>query len=330
MRYLLLHIIILFGTSIFSQENKLEEKVNWNGYTQLRASSNLHDNTGFSLRRMKLWMKSTSEFSEHWSYKVQTTISSYAQEKFLLQDIKIAYQRGLFSFDFGQFVPQYSLQRFQADYQLSVIERAKAINTLIPNGTLGVRDIGLQTNFISRNKHFESHIGVFNGNGIKEYRFNNQGYMLTNKTVLTIPFHQTKYKIGYSIQYRKAKSLAIPKILPDTILYTGNDFRYNFFMQFQSKIVEIQAEYLSAELNELRTDGYYLLSTINLKKNQIVLGLEKYNSTLISKPKSYYRLAYNYLIKNDKLKLLVDNYFQINDGKISNYMLSIQLQMFFK
>ena len=44
----------------------------------------------------------------------------------------------------------------------------------------------------------------------------------------------------------------------------------------------------------------------------------------------YYRIAYNYLINKNKLKLFFDNYFRIADGGIENYYASVELQMFFK
>jgi len=329
MKKLSVLLFLLFTISAFSQENLA--KLEWNGYTQLRASSNFIDNNSFSLRRLKLWMKSSPEFSEHWSYKVQATISSIAQEKFFLQDVKIAYTLGLFSVDFGQFVPEYSLQRFQSDYSLSTIERAKAIDALIPSGMLGVRDIGIQANLHSKNKRIQTHFGIFNGYGIKEYRFQNQGYMLSHKTTLDIPLNQNKFQIGYSLQYRYAQNLEIPKVLPDSFLYTGNDFRSNIFVHFQARFFELQAEYLNANFEGEKAEGFYFLSTLNVNKNQFVFSYEKY-ADLIEETtdKPYYRLAYNYLINKNKIKLHFDNFFQINEGEIENYIASIQMQVFFK
>lgn len=327
---LLFLLILSIISNGFSFDNKDLNNIDFNGYIQIRGTSNFDDNAGFALRRLKLWIKSRSCFSQHWSYKVQVTFSSFLQEKFFLQDVKLGYKTGQFLFDIGQFVPQYSLQRFQHDYELSVIERAKVINVLIPDGTLGVRDIGAQASYQPKNKLYETHLGVFNGYGIKNYRFNNQGYMLIHKSAINIPVSRNNIKFGYSLQYRYAQDLQLKFIYPDTVKFSGNDFRYNLFALYKSKNFEIQAEFLNADFNGQRAYGFYVLSTLNLKKNQFVLSFEEYNDLIketIDKP--YYRVAYNYLIKSYKIKLWFDNYFQINKKHIKKYFASIQLQLFF-
>ncbi len=321
---------MLFGLSGFSQDKEISKKLEWNGYTQLRAYDNFGGSRGFQVRRMKLWFKSTPAFSRHWSYKVQATISSLNQEKFFLQDAKVSYDAGLFSFDFGQFVPAYSLQRSQPDWTIPAIERAKVINAITPNGSLGVRDIGLQANFQTKNKSIETHFGAFNGYGIKEFRYNHSGYLLTHKTAINIPLRENKLKFGYSLMFRKAENMKIKKVFPDTLAYTGKDLRYNIFALFNSKFIDLQAELLNAAFDHSKASGYYLLSTINIKKSQIVLAFEDYKNTYSGNNKPYYRLGYNYLINKNKIKLFADNYFQIINGSLTNYMASIQLQIFFK
>ena len=325
-------LLLLFSVSTFAQEKQNLPKTDWNGYTQLRVSSNFDDNTSFMLRRMKLWIKSTPEFSEHWSYKIQATITSLLQEKFFFQDAKITYKTGLFSFDFGQFIPAYSLQWSQPDWKIPTIERALAINGITPNGTLGVRDIGSQANFHSKNNLLQTSLGVFNGYGIKEYQFNNKGYMLTHKTALNFKINEQKIQIGYSLQYRNADNLQIKHVLPDSILFTGNDFRYNVFAMYKYKFISFQAEYLNANLENKISDGYYFLTAINIKKkNQIVLSYEKYNDLIEETNNNpYVHLGYNFLFNKQKLMLFFDNFFQLTNEGIDNYMASLQLQIFFK
>ena len=330
-RILLIGLLSLH-IAVFAQEKKeIMQKTKWNGYTQVRATSNFDDYTSVMLRRLKFWLKSTPEFSSHWSYKVQVLFTSWMQEKFFLQDAKVSYKTGLFSFDVGQFVPQYSLQWTQPDYKIPAIERAIAVNALHPDGSLGIRDLGVQANFHTENNILEAHLGVFNGYGIKEYRFNNKGYMLTHKLAIDIPLQNHKLQFGYSLMYRYAQNLQLKKVLHDTLFYTGSDIRYNFFVLFNSKYFDIQAEYLNADFeNNLNANGYYILSTINIKKSQIVLSVENYKSTYGQMQEPYYRIAYNYLINKNKLKLFFDNYFRIADGGIENYYASVELQMFFK
>ena len=323
-------ILFLVFLSTLLPGVEAQKKVDWNGYGQIRGSSNFDDNNTVMLRRLKFWVKSTPEFSPHWSYKVQVLFTSWMQERFFLQDAKINYKIGLFDFDIGQFVPKFSLQWTQPDAHIPSIERALVVNALHPNGTLGVRDLGVQANFHTANNFLQTSLGLFNGYGIKEYRFNNKGYLLTNKTSFTIPLNKNKLQFGYSLMYRYAQNLQIKHVLPDSVFYTGTDFRYNFFAMFRSKYLWLQAEYINAKLNHAHADGYYLLSAINIKKSQIVLSFEDYNNTYSTSPSPYCRIGYNYLISKDKIKVFLDNYFQIISGKIDNYYASIQFQMFFK
>ena len=155
MKFRILHIVfilILFSQSRFAQE-KRADKVNWNGYTQLRYTNNFNNVNSFAMRRMKLWVNSAPGFNEHWGFHVQTTITSYQNEKFFLQDVLAFYKQGQFRINMGQFVPHYSLQRFQPDYEIPLTERADVINALIPNGTLGVRDIGFETQYSSKKNY---------------------------------------------------------------------------------------------------------------------------------------------------------------------------------
>lgn len=331
MKKILLILLIFILNIVFFEEIKASDYFDFNGYIQLRGISDFDDYTSFSVRRLKFWIKPKKDFSKHWEYKIQTTFTSFQQEKFFLQDVKISYKTKLFSIDLGQFVPEYSLERFQHDYSLPSIERAKVINTLIPNGTLGVRDIGIQANFHTKSNLFITHIGLFNGYGIKEYRFNNKGYMITNKSELNLSLNTNELKIGYSLQYRYAENLKLKDIFSEDYLFTGDDFRYNFFALFKSRKFRIQAEYLNADFNGLKSYGYYILSSLDIKKSQIVFSFEYYKDlidTTIDKP--YYRIAYNYLINKDKIKLSLDYYFQIIENKFRNYYLSIQFQMFLK
>ncbi len=329
---MLLIMNILYSVSTAQKSDKIFGHSEFNAYSQIRFSTNFNDSYNFSLRRLKMWLKSAPDFSEHWSYKIQVITSGSKKEMFFLEDAKVGYKTGIWSFDFGQFVPQYSLQRFQSDYRLPVIERAKVIDCIIPDGTLGVRDIGIQATLKTENNVVRSSIGIFNGYGIKEYRFSNTGVMLTNKTVFNIPFENGNIQTGWSGQFRKAENLKIPKVLPDTVLFSGNDFRYNFFVNYIYKNFKIQGEYLTAFFDKEKSEGWYLLSSLVLnKKNEIVFAYENYKD-LISETDDlpYFHIGYNYLIHSYKIKLFFDNYFQINNNSIQNYTASVQLQVFLK
>ena len=317
----------MLSPETYAQE-KIISKVQWNGYTQLRFTSNFNDVNSFAMRRMKLWLNSSPEFNKHWGYKVQATLSSKQDERFLLQDVMAYYHTHNFKINLGQFVPQYSLQRFQPDYLIPLTERADVINALIPNGTLGVRDLGFEVNYIVQDKKLETWFGVFNGYGIKNYRFDNSGVLLTHKTA--IHFFNRQLTTGYSVMYRKADNLQLLKILPENVRLTANDFRYNFFAKYQSGKFMVQTEYLWARLDKDIADGYYIMAAMNLGRNQVVASWNQYSDLVQGTDNSpVVHLGYNYLLNGDKLKIMVDNGAQIKSKGFKNYFATIQMQIFF-
>lgn len=319
--------LLVFSTTVFAQ-TATTHKVHWNGYMQANFSTNFNDVHSFALRRLKLWLFKKPDNNNPWGFRVQTTISSLHDQKFFLQDVEAYYVRNQIRIDIGQFVPAYSLQRFQPDFIIPLTDRSAAINYLIPNGKLGVRDIGVELNYLSKNKKLETWIGLFNGNGIKTYKLNNNGFLLTNKT--QIHFLNHRLKAGYSFMYRKADNLSMIGILPNSVTFSGNDIRYNLFAQYQSKIFEIQAEYLYANLNGQIASGYYVLTTFSFSKNQFAASWNQYNDLLTSTSNApTVHLGYNYLMNGNKLKIMIDNGFQINKGNISHYLSTVQFQLFF-
>lgn len=320
-------VFTILSTEVLAQEQK-NAKVEWNGYTQLRFTTNFNDVNSFAMRRMKLWVNSAPGFDEHWGYHIQTTITSNQNEKFFLQDVLAFYKTGQFKINMGQFIPQYSLQRFQPDYEIHLTERANVINALIPNGTLGVRDIGVEANYTNANKTLETWLGLFNGYGIKQYRFDNSGIMLTHKTALH--FFNHRFTAGYSFMYRNADNLQLLQVLPDSVAFSGDDVRYNLFAQYHAGNFHIQAEYLWVSLNGQVADGYYALAQYNMGKNQIVASWNKYNDLInTTKDLPQVHLGYNYAIKGDKLKLMLDNGINVDNGTLKDYFMTLQLQLFF-
>ncbi|MFC0875123.1 hypothetical protein ACE01N_00940 [Saccharicrinis sp. FJH2] len=328
MRQICTILILLISLSIPAQTINEPSPIEWDGYTQLRFTSNLGTVNRFSVRRMKLWINSAPGLSEHWGFHIQANYKSYPNEIFSLQDVLVYYQNGRFRLNMGQFIPHYSLEQFQRDFFLPLTERAEVIISLIPNGTLGLRDIGLEANYISRNECFKSWLGLFNGSGIKEYRLKNFGILLTHKTEFTLP--ERHFSAGYSVMYRKADQLKLQNILPDTTRFTGNDLRYNLYTKYSTKRTEIQAEYLLASLNGTTASGWYLLAHVNIGKNQLAVSWNQYTD-LISETNSFpeVHLGYNYKINGDNLKLMLDNKINVAKGELKNYFVTIQLQLSF-
>ena len=308
------------------------DKVVWHGYTQFWVNTDFNDNNSMSLRRLKFWLGSGPAFSEHWSFKAQALFTSLRHEKFFLQDVFGQYRNksGVSSIRFGQFIPKYSLQYFQHDYLIAAIERANIANFLIPDGGLGARDLGFQYTLKAANKHLEVNFGVFNGYGIKQYRLNYNGYLLTHNLSYTIRKNKTLWKFGYSVMYRKAVELPLKHVLPDSVLFSGNDFRFDMYAMFSIPHFKVQAEYADASLNGERAFGYYALATLKAnKKNEVYLSYDKYSdliSTTANNP--WYIVGYNYLIKGYNLMLTLDTRFRKDSGILKN-ITSFQFQIFF-
>jgi hypothetical protein len=324
-----LTILLFLSCLIISADDKTGKvPVTWNGYSQLRFTSNFSEVNTFAMRRMKLWINSAPGFNDHWGFHLQTTISSKQNEMFNLQDVLVYYKTGRFRFNMGQFVPHYSLQRFQHDYTIPLTERSEVINNLIPNGTLGVRDIGIEANYTTPNERVKAWIGVFNGYGIKDYRYQNSGILLTQKTECNV-FDQ-HFRTGYSAMYRRADQIRLLKILPDSVSYSGNDVRLNLFALYRTKRVQLQKEYLMANLNGKMADGWYLLADVNFGENQVVASLNTYND-LITETDNFpeVHLGYNHKIHGENLKVMLDNRMNLTEGKLKNYFVTLQLQLFF-
>lgn len=334
LRYYFMVLLLVMATFPAMAQTAAQptDKVVWHGYTQFWINTDFNDTYSMALRRLKFWLGSGPAFSEHWSFKVQALFTSLGHEKFFLQDVFGQYSNksGISSIRFGQFIPKFSLQRFQPDYLIPSVERANVINATIPDGTLGVRDLGLQYTLKTGQKHLEVNFGVFNGYGIKQYRLNYNGYLLTHNLSYTVKEKNAQWKFGYSVMYRKAVGLQLKHVLPDSVLFTGNDFRFDLYALFNSQYFDLQGEYLNTWLNGQRAYGYYALATIKMNsKNEIYLSYDKYKDLISTRDDHpWYIAGYNYLFKNHDLMLTLDTRFRKENGSLKN-MTSFQFQIFF-
>ncbi len=321
-----------FSGGLGKQEAKPQDAVVWHSYVQFWSNTNFNGSYTMALRRLKFWLGSGPAFSDHWSFKVQALFTSLGHEKFFLQDVFGQYRNksGVSSLRFGQFTPRFSLQRFQHDYLNPWLERASAINVMIPDGTLGVRDMGVQYTLKAAQKHLEVNFGAFNGYGIKQYRLNYSGYLLTHNLSYTVTGQKSLWKFGYSVMYRKAEKLQLKHILPDSVAFTGNDFRFDVYVLFNSPHFDVQGEYLNGWLNGDHFFGYYALATVKVNpKNEFYLSYDKYNDLIgTTENHPWYITGYNYLFKNHDLMLTLDTRFRKVNGNLKN-ITSLQFQMFF-
>lgn len=324
---LVISLFLIGINSRLSAQEKSSLPLNLHGYTQLRFSTNFSNVHSFSLRRLKLWIVPKSNFSKHWDFKIQTTLTSLKNEAFFLQDVMLRYKKGPFSVKMGQFTPEYSLERFEHDYSLPIAERSIVIDRLIPNATLGVRDIGFEGTYKSPSGGFETWLGIFNGYGIKEYRFDNTGIMITHKTTFYIL--KKHWLTGYSIMYRRGDQLAVPKVLPEGVMFTGDDFRFNLFSKIHWSALSFQTEYFYANIKHRYADGYYFMGVWKKNNQSIAASYNQYTDLINETPDNpEIHLAYSYLFKGDRIKLMLDNGVKLGDHSVYDYFLLVQFQFF--
>ena len=322
--------LLVFLSPMVGAQDPATSKIDWDGYAQLRFMSNFGDMNTFSLRRLKFWLKPGPGFNEHWGFKVQAALTGTQNEKFTLQDAEAFYYTGNFRFNIGQFIPAYSLEQFQPDAVIPLTERAPVIKALIPDGSLGLRDLGMEGHIQNTAKTVETWLGVFNGYGINEYRAMNNGFLVTHKTAIHL--FEGHVTTGYSVMYRKSSGLKIKALIPEDEAYSGPDFRYDLFALYRSPLLLVQAEYLTAELRDGKADGGYLLAMVVLGKSQLVTSFESYHDTaLATVNEEAVHLGYNILVRQDKLKVMLDNRFLISGSTgPGRYTSTVQCQIFFK
>jgi hypothetical protein len=189
---------------------------------------------------------------------------------------------------------------------------------LIPDGTiLGARDIGVQYNLKAKDDRLMFNLGMFNGYGIRKYRINNNGIMLTQNLSFTQPFNNSSLQAGFSTMYRKAENLFLPGILPsDTVKYTGNEFHFAVYSLFETPWLNLQAEFLKAFFKGYSAYGYYVLLTGKInEKNQPYFLYDEYDSGFTPiLDRRWYFVGYQYFFNGYKMTLRFETGFsKLND-----------------
>ncbi len=289
--FFLLITFLLLNAFIFAQDSTLT----FDGYAQLTAKTNFQ-NYDIFLHRLKLWTKAKP--LPGLTFKLQGTFSSKYAEKFLLQDIWLKYKHRGLILQIGQFVPEFSLQRFQHDYTINLYDRGQCVNMLIPDGTLGVRDLGFQIG-IKKGK-LSTYFGIFSGYGIKTFNFSNNHFLITHKTQVKLR-HVTA---GYSLMYRRANGLTIPKVL-DTTLFTA-DLRYNVFIRLNWRNLTFQSEYIGAKLNGTLLSGWYANAEYTKGKSTLALTYDQYQNL------ARIGTFYSYSLHSYRQKIMLGGYWQNN------------------
>ncbi|GAB4342574.1 MAG: hypothetical protein Kow0037_30080 [Calditrichia bacterium] len=154
--------IILWFITIFLISSPLfaGEKTTWNGYIQTRFHTDFDQQSGFQIRRGKLWLKGTLPHLGHLRYKFQVVYRSFKDKSFLVQDAYAEYHQDALRLRVGRFVPDFTLEWNQPDAIIPLMERNSVVKALMHGETSTARQVGMQASYLANS--FSGSIGVFN------------------------------------------------------------------------------------------------------------------------------------------------------------------------
>ncbi len=324
-------VLTLFLVLTCVESSLAQEKVTWNGYLQTRFLDDFRSNTGFSIRRAKLWVDGPAPSDTIIQFHVQGIFRYQTSGTFMLQDVYGEYRMPFGFLRAGQFVPDFSLERAQGDAFSPLIERAAVINTIIPSGDTYARDIGAEFVLEPKESGFHTSFGIYNGNGGNTKSNEDRQFLYINRTTYDIRFtDDLSWTDGFSVSYRDKKDLSFPSIFGNGTTFTGKDFRWGLESHLKSKSWEIQGEYIQADLENQKSNGYYVFGDYDFDGlNEVVLSTEKLQVVNPSCPgEPWYIAGYSHFFDGQKLKAMVDVRTQYLSDR-TNYGGTFQLQIFF-
>ncbi len=326
--------ILFLSSALFimmSGASFAQPKVAWNGYLQTRFSDDFRSNTGFSIRRAKMWVAGPTPVDSNLSFRMQGIFRYQTSGTFMLQDVYAQYRLPFGFVKGGQFVPDFSLERSQSDAYLPIIERAAVDNTLIPTASTYARDIGAEFVLQPTGTGFHTSFGVYNGNGGNTKCNEDRRLLYTDRTTYEIRFSsELSWTSGFSVAYGDKQGMSFPAILGNGTTFTGKDFRWGLETHLQSEKWEIQGEYIQADLGNVKSYGYYVLGEYTYDaKNEITLSTEELNVPIPACSNTpWYIIDYSHLFAGQKEKLIVDARTQRANNR-SSYEATAQFQIFF-
>lgn len=307
-----------------------QDKVSWNGYLQYRFADNYLNQSDFSVRRAKFWIKGVLPVNEgKWGYKVQANFLQKSEYRFELQDVLVNYKINNLKITAGQFVPNFSLQRKQPDYVIPLNERADVVNALVPGAETMARDIGFELS-LKDNKTGSLSMGFFNGNGANNVSDRKNFLYISRGSLYLIDHSETQLEFGLSLSYRNAHELQFSKIFGKNISFTGNDIRFGFEGKLNIGGFELQSEYLEAHPGSQKATGFYALADyLFSSKNLITFSIERLNDLNdLTVDSPWYSIGYSYLLKDQEIKFTLENKLQFVSEK-TNSLTTLQFQYFF-
>ncbi len=303
----------------------------WGGYAQVRFTGS-RDSLGFSIRRAKLWVDGAAPFASALRFRVQALFKPAAAGAFILQDVWLGYGVGASSLRVGQMVPDFGLERSQADAVIPLIERAAVINALIPSATTGARDIGAQATLQPGRALWHVSVGAFNGNGGNATGNEDQRFLITGRAVWAARLDAADtLAVGGSAAYRKTGGLVFAQILGRTTPFAGEDFRWGAEGRLSGPGWELQSEYLRARLGTADAWGWYVLGSYRPGPHYaLAASVERLalpNAGADRDP--WYVLGLTSDLRGDKAKVMLDARVQTGNAR-PNWATAVQAQLFFR
>lgn len=323
--------LILFVSFISVETSLAQEKVTWNGYLQTRFSDDFRSNTGFSIRRAKLWIDGPAPVDTDLLFHVQGIFRYQTSGTFMLQDVYSEYKLPFGFVRAGQFVPDFSLERSESDASLPLIERAAVDNALIPAGDTYARDIGAEIVVQPNGSALHTSFGIYNGNGGNTKSNEGREFLYTNRTTYDISFTKDiSWTNGFSVSYRDKRDLTFPGILGNGKTFGGRDFRWGLETHLKARVWEMQGEYIQADLENQKSYGYYAFAGYEVDRmNEIVISTEKLQDLNPScLPDPWYIIGYSHFFSGQNEKVMVDARAQ-NASSRTYYSTTVQFQVFF-
>lgn len=258
MKSSLIIFLTVITSFIVSQDITGQSDFEWNGYIQTRLNSDFNTHNEFMIRRGKLWVKGVVPSIDHLSFKVQTVFRSHKDYSFMVQDVYAQYSAGEHQFTIGRMVPDFTLQWNQPDAVIPTLERGLVADGLIHGDQSIARLIGFQYRY-NQSDDFHLGTGIFNANFNIPGENSDRSFLYLFRSSYNF-IHSAKMllHLGFSASYRKLNSISLPRIYNTDKIISGDDFRWGFESLFSTNWLELEGEYLTANINKDHAWGYYV------------------------------------------------------------------------
>ncbi len=298
-----------------------------NGYLQTRFDSS-GGNSGFSVRRAKLWFAGEAPGDLGISYKIQGVYRSFKDTGFYFQDAYLQKQFPVLTLRAGRFVPDLSLQRVQPDSFIPVLERSLAVNGFSFGRDGSAREAGAQAAYEAGNKVLYLSAGAFNAD--QNVPGNNSGtdLLYVSKGELRLLNGDDYLKLGLSGAARHLEKSSLYPLSASTAPVSGSDYRGVFSLAARKGPLEAQGEYLDARAAGRTAWGYYFYAAGTFYRGFQAVGQTEAYKAWNAAAQRWASLGLNYLF-SEKNKLMTDYRFRTDRG-IKNPEFRLQLQAYFK